>query len=107
MVTDDVRRGRLRLLQVAAGQGGPFDPPLLSLSPHHMRRVDAMDHGTVTPLDGAREELWVRGEGVRLRGTIDDAGKLDLRIERAGAEPARLRLIRIPTGRDPTEGAGR
>lgn len=107
MVTGDVRRSRLRLLKVAGGQGGPFEPPLLSLSPHHLRRIDAMDQATVTPLGGAREELWVRGEQVRLRGTIDDAGKLDLIVDRDGAEPARLRLIRIPTGREATGGAAR
>lgn len=96
----EVVRSRLRLLRVAGVEGGPWDPPLLSLSPRHLRRVDAAGARTAMPLAATREELWVRGPEARFRATIDEADKLRLLIEQRGREPRALeRLVRIPGAR--------
>ncbi|MEZ4340195.1 MAG: hypothetical protein R3B82_26530 [Sandaracinaceae bacterium] len=98
----EVRRSRLRLLRPAGVEGGAWDPPVLSVSPRFLRRVDA-DGRTTTALTIAREELWARGDGLRLRATIDEADKLRVVIERDGAEPIVLeRLVRIPGARSAT-----
>ncbi len=103
----DVRRARLRLMRLATTPGGPFDPPLLSVSGRHLRHIDAQDRPRVVCLTGAREELWVRGEGVLFRATLDAAGKLLLRVSRAGQADVQKRLVRIPLGRRGTDGASR
>lgn len=95
----EVRRSRLRLLRPAGVEGGPWDPPLFSVSPRSLRRIDA-EGRTTTPITAAREELWARGEGLRLRVTLDEADKLRLRIERDAGDPIVLeRLMRIPGAR--------
>lgn len=103
----DVRRDRLRLLKPAASKGGPFDPPLLSLSPRHLRRVDAEGGRYVTKLTGTREECWVRGDGARVRAAIDQEGKLQVLVERAGEEDVTKRLVWIPTREPESEGISR
>jgi len=103
----EVRRGRLRLMRAADAPGGAFDPPVWSVSPRCLRRVAAGGERHEIALEAAREELWVRGEGARVRAVMDDAGKLALRLERTGEDDEARHLVRIPTGREAAEGASR
>ena len=100
--TGTARRERLRLLRVAvdpepAGRG-PFDAPIGSLSPKHARAVIDGERSTL-PVERAREELWYRDDGGRIRAALTDSNHLELRLE---VGPARhdLELVRIPKGRD-------
>jgi len=104
----EVRRNRLRLLRAADAPGGPFDPPVWSVSPRHLRHVGEGGRAVVS-LDAAREELWVRGDGERVRAVIDEAGKLALRVPRDGSRDVEVehRFVYIPTGRRPDEGVAR
>ena len=88
----------------ASGSRGPFDPPLLSVSPRNIRRVSATDELTVVPVSLVREELWARGDGVCMAAALVD-GNLALRVTRSDGEELRRRLIRMPIGRRGISGA--
>jgi len=80
---------------------------LLSVSPRHLRQVDAMDEPSVREVSSAREELWAREGETRFRAQIDAAGKLELEVSRAGEPMVEKRLVRIPLGTPGTSGASR
>lgn len=97
---DPVRRSRLRLLQLTAeGAREPFTPPLLSVSPRGLRWIDGDGAFEERALDEVHEAIWY-GRGPRLRGRLDDDGKLRLRLERPDRAPIERRLVRIPGSGD-------
>lgn len=97
---DRVRRSRLRLLHLTTeGAREPFTPPLLSASPRALRWIDADGAFHERALDEAYEAIWY-GTVPRLRGRLDDEGKLRLRVERPEREAVERRLVRIPGSGD-------
>ena len=97
---DRIRRSRLRLLQLTTeGAREPFTPPMLSASPRALRWIDADGAFHERALDEAYEAIWY-GTVPRLRGRLDDEGKLRLRVERPEREAVERRLVRIPGSGD-------